>query len=73
MPMSISELKNCIRQHVQIIDDPDDVANLLDIDISAETLRTQFKTEAHDRLWMFILNGSKGRTHFRTALRSYMA
>ena len=69
MPMSISELKNCIRQHVQIIDDPDDVANLLDIDISAETLRTQFKTEAHDRLWMFILKEKVA--HFLEDLPAY--
>ncbi|MYE03788.1 MAG: helix-turn-helix transcriptional regulator [Bacteroidetes bacterium SB0662_bin_6] len=53
MPMSISEIKNRIRQHIQIIDDPDDVADLLGI--SAETLRKQFRTEEHDRLWIFIL------------------
>ncbi len=51
--MSISEIKNRIRRDIQIIDDPDDVANLLDI--SAETLRNRFKQEAYDRLWMFIL------------------
>ena len=67
--MRISEIKNRIRQHIQIIDGPDDVANLLDIDISAETLRKQFRTEEHDRLWMFILKEKVA--HFLEDLPAY--
>lgn len=65
--MSISELKYRIRQDIQIIDDPDDVADLLGI--SAETLRKQFRTEEHDRLWMFILKEKV--KHFLENLPAY--
>ena len=53
MPMSISESKDRIRQDIQIINDPDGAAELLGI--SGQMLRKQFRTEAGDRLWMFIL------------------
>ena len=67
MSMSISKIKNRIRRDIQIIDDPDDVANLLDI--FAGTLRKQFRHEEHDRLWMFILKEKV--THFLENLPPY--
>ena len=65
--MSISELKNRIRQDIPIIDNPDGAAELLDV--SAQMLRKQFRMEAHDRLWMFILK--EKIAHFMEHLHPY--
>ena len=67
MAISISELKDRIRQDIQIIDDPEDIADLLGI--SAQMLRKQFRTEAHDRLWTFILKEKVA--HFMENLPPY--
>ena len=67
MPMSISELKNRIRQDIQKINDPDAAAELLDV--SVQMLRKRFRQEAQDRLWMFILR--EKIEHFLENLHPY--
>ena len=66
-PLNIAELKVYISQDIQIINDPDDVADLLGI--SAQTLRKQFRQREHDRLWMFILKEKV--EHFLENLHPY--
>ncbi len=65
--MSISELKNRIRQDIRIINNPDGAAELLDV--SVQMLRKQFRQEAQDRLWMFIQKEKV--EHFLENLHAY--
>ena len=52
MSINIPEIKNHILADLQNIHGPDDIAGLLDV--SALTLREQFRQKDPDRLWMFI-------------------